>query len=168
MMLVRTEQRLSCPTCTGWVFTMLSFPPTMPAPSPRSVHHGCAPLPTPPPPVSLLDPCIFWFSEVTSHDAYIFPKVSSHDICILQRSNHTMFTQYIFPQVSLHNVYTIYLHQDQFTPCLYLPQGQFTQCSHRISSPGSFHTMLVSSTRSVHTKYHHQGQFTQCFIILSS
>ena len=79
-----------------------------------------------------------------------------------------MFTQYIFPQVSLHNVHTIYLHQDQFTPCLYLPQGQFTQCSHKISSPGSVHTMLISFTRSVHTKYHHQGQFTLCFIILSS
>ena len=58
---------------------------------------------------------LLWFSEVTSHDACIFPKVSSHDICILQRSDHTMFTQYIFLKVSLHNVHTIYLPQGQFT-----------------------------------------------------
>ena len=115
--LVRTERRLSCPTCTGWVFTMLSSPPTMPAPSPRSVHCGCAP-PTPTPQCYqsvCLILYLLWFSEVTSHDACIFPKVSSHDICILQRSDHTMFTQYIFLKVSLHNVHTIYLPQGQFT-----------------------------------------------------
>ena len=186
--LVRTERRLSCPTCTGWVFTMLSSPPTMPAPSPRSVHCGCAP---PPPPPSVTSQfawsCIFSGSLRSLH---MMPASSprsahmtsasykgqitqcSHNISS-SRSVYIMFTQYIFtkvssyhayifPKVSLHNVHTIYLHQGQFTPCLYLPQGQFTQFSHRISSPGSVHTMLISSTRSVHTKYHHQGQFTQC------
>lgn len=158
MMLVRTERRLSCPTCTGWVFTMLSFPPMMPAPSPRSVHRGCAPLPTPQSPVSLLDPCIFSGSLRSLHMMPTSSPRSAHMTASYKgqitqcshnisspRSVYIMFTQYIFPKVnshhayifpkvSSHNVHTKYLHQGQFTQCLYLPQGQFTQNITRVSS----------------------------------